>query len=327
MRPRVLITGASGFVGYHLISAAIDAGMEVHAAVRATSKISQLQHFNLRYVIPDYTDQDSLCELLERYQYNYIIHAAGITRARTLEEFNTVNAEYTRNLAMAARKADIPLEKFVFISSLAAVGPIPYDAVWPIPDGAAANPVTKYGMSKLNAEEYLYDMVNLPWVVLRPTAVYGPHERDLFVLFKTFKRGMDIHVGRSPQKLSFVYVKDLAKVAILALTAPTIHTGYNVSDGHSYDRYALGNISKRVLGVHMLRIHVPTPLIRLIAIAAEKFSRGMPLLNKERLLELNARNWNCNIEQIKRDLGFNPVYNLERGMEETLNWYTKHKWF
>lgn len=327
MMPKVLITGASGFVGYHLISAAVNAGMEVHAAIRSSSKVSQLQHFNLRYVIPDYTDQDSLCELLEQQQYNYIIHAAGVTRARTEEEYNTINAEYTRNLAMAARKADIPLEKFVFISSLAALGPISYDAVWPVPDGVAANPVTRYGMSKLKAEEYLHGMINLPWVILRPTAVYGPLERDLFVLFKTFKRGMDIHVGRAPQQLSFVYVKDLADATILALTAPPIHTGYNVSDGHSYDRYALANISKRVLGVNMLRIHIPTSLIRLIAMVAEKVSRQMPLLNKERLLELNARNWNCNIEQIRKDLGFNPVYNLERGMEETLNWYTKHKWF
>lgn len=327
MRPRVLITGASGFIGYHLISAAIDAGMEVHAAIRTTSKISQLQHFNLRYVIPDYTYQDSLCELLEQYQYNYIIHAARITGAHTEDQYIRVNAEYTFNLAMAARKADIPLEKFLFISSLAALGPVAYNEVWPTPDGIVANPVTRYGRSKLKAEEYLNGMADFPWVVLRPTAVYGPHGKELFKLFKTFKRGLDIQMGRTPRHLSFVYVKDLADAAILALTTPPIHTGYNVSDGHSYDRYALGNIFTRILGVHMLRIHMPMAVMKMIAALPEKLSRGISFMNKEKLLELNARNWNCNIEQIRRDLGFNPVYNLERGMEETLNWYTNNKWF
>ncbi|SFE01947.1 Nucleoside-diphosphate-sugar epimerase [Chitinophaga sp. CF118] len=327
MKPRILITGASGFIGYHLISAALNAGMEVHAAIRSSSKISQLQHFNLKYVIPDYTDTDSLCKLLEEYQYSYIVHAAGVTRANSEEEYKTLNAVYTLNLAKAARAADIPLEKFVFISSLAALGPVSYNATWPIPDGANANPITMYGQSKLLAEELLAGQKDLPWVVLRPTAVYGPLERDLFVLFKTFKRGMEIHVGRTPQQLSFVYVKDLADAVILALTAPPIHTGYNVSDGNSYDRYALANIFKRSLGVNMLRIHIPTPLVKLFATVSEKVSRGIPLLNNEKLRELNAQSWNCNIEQIRRDLGFNPNYNLETGMKETLNWYKENKWF
>jgi UDP-glucose 4-epimerase len=325
MKPKILITGASGFVGYHLISAAVNAGMEVHAAIRPSSKISQLQHFNLRYVIPDYTNQESLCALLEEHQYEYIIHAAGVTKARTAEEYNTINATYTLNLAQAAQKAAIPLKKFVFISSLAALGPVAYDAL--VPDGTDAQPVTRYGVSKLKAEEYLSTMTAIPWVILRPTAIYGPLEKDLFVLFKTFKKGFEFHMGKGPQQLSFVYVKDLADAVMLALAAPSIQTGYNISDGHSYGRYALADISRRILGVHMLRIHVPLALAKPFITLLEKVSRGIPLLNNDKLREVSAPSWNCSIQQIKRDLGYNPVYNLEKGMKETLEWYTNNKWF
>jgi len=327
MRKKVLITGASGFVGYHLVAAAVNAGMNVHAAVRSSSKTEQLQQFNVRYVTPEYTNHDSLVKLLEQNQYNYIIHAAGATRAGSADEYNTINAEYTRNLIRAAKQADIPLEKVVFISSLAALGPVGYDDVWPVPDGISASPVTRYGASKLLAEKYLEEFIDLPWVTLRPTAVYGPYEKDLFVLFKTFKRGMEFYMGRKPQKLSFVYVKDLADAAILALTTPPIHTGYNISDGECYDRYALANIFKRILGVHMLRVHIPIPVVKLIATISEMISKGTPLLNNEKLRELTARNWNCNIDQARFDLGFNPQYNLGKGMEETLIWYKENKWF
>jgi nucleoside-diphosphate-sugar epimerase len=327
MKPRILITGASGFVGYHLISAAYDAGMEIHAAIRSSSNISHLQHFNLRYVIPDYTDQESLCGLLEEHQYDYIIHAAGTTKARTGADYDAVNAMYTLNLAQAAQKAAIPLKKFVFISSLAALGPVAYNAAWPVPDGADANPVTLYGKSKLRAEKYLATMTALPWIVLRPTAVYGPLEKDLFVLFKTFKKGFEFHMGKAPQQLSFVYVKDLADAVMLALTSPSIQTGYNISDGHSYSRYALADISRRIFGVRMVRIHVPLALAKPAITLLEKMSRGIPLLNNDKLLEVSAPSWNCNIQQIKRDLGYNPVYNLEKGMKETIEWYTNNKWF
>jgi nucleoside-diphosphate-sugar epimerase len=134
-------------------------------------------------------------------------------------------------------------------------------------------------------------------------------------------------MGKGPQQLSFVYVKDLADAVLLALKTPSIQRGYNVSDGYSYGRYALADISRRILGVHMLRIHVPLSVAKPAITLLEKVSRGIPLLNNDKLLEVSAPNWNCNIEQIKRDLGYNPVYNLEKGMKETLEWYTNNKWF
>lgn len=327
MKPRILITGASGFVGYHLVEAALDAGMEVYAAVRASSSVSHLKHLPVNYVYPDFSQKDELRKLITDHQFDYIIHGAGITKARSLQEYNEVNAEYTRNLAVAAGESEVPLRKFVFISSLAAVGPIAYDASWPVPDVETPQPVTSYGKSKLLAEQYLGAISDVPWVALRPTAVYGPREKDLFVLFKTFKRGFEPYMGRGAQWLSFVYVKDLAQAAILALNAPVKGTIYNISDGNSYDRYALANVIKRHLNLHTFRIHLPLPVIKAVAVISEMVSRGAPLLNKDKLNELTAANWNCSIEKISQDLGYSPRYDLEKGMQETLDWYIANKWF
>jgi UDP-glucose 4-epimerase len=323
MKQRVLITGASGFVGYHLITAALAAGLEVHAAIRLSSNVDHLEPLNLKYVVPDFEDIDSLKALLEHYQYDYIIHAAGQTRARSEFEMNRVNTFYTGNLALAAQEANIPLKKFVFISSLAAIGPIGYNEEWPEVKEPA--PVTSYGKSKLLAEQFL-PATSLPWVVLRPTAVYGPREKDLFVLFKTFKRGWEPYIGRFSQRLSFVYVVDLARVAVQALTAPGTAVSYNISDGRQYDRYALAEIVKKMLQVRTFRFHLPLGLIRLVAGLLEYTSSGVPLLNREKLRELTAPSWNCSIQRLQHDLGFQPAYDLETGMQETIRWYISNKW-
>jgi UDP-glucose 4-epimerase len=327
MKPRILITGASGFVGYHLIEAALDAGMEVHAAVRASSNTKHLQHLDVQYVSPDFSNKEKLCELLAQHQYDYILHGAGITKARTIEEYNQVNASYTQNLAIAALDSGIPLKKFVFISSLASMGPVAYDADGYCPDGETGTPVTNYGRSKLLAEQYLRALPALPWVILRPTAVYGPRERDLFVLFQTLRKGLEPYMGRRPQRLSFVYVKDLAKAAILALTKPVKNTGYNITDGNIYDRYALADVTKQILQLRTFRFYMPLPIIKMVAAVSEAVSKGAPLLNKDKIFELTAENWNCNIDKLKNDLGYQPAYDLKKGMKETLDWYTENKWF
>src|SRR6201985_3167243 len=125
MKQRVLITGASGFVGYHLITEALKNNLEVFAAVRKTSKIDHLKEFDIQYTYPDFDSVAGLKKELEEKQYHYIIHAAGVTAAKTRQDYDRVNAEYTYNLALAASQANIGLKKFVFLSSLAALGPLP----------------------------------------------------------------------------------------------------------------------------------------------------------------------------------------------------------
>lgn len=325
MKQKLLITGASGFVGYHLVTAAIDAGFEVYAGVRKSSNIQHLLSLPVRFAYPDFGDVDALKKDIERNQYDYIIHAAGITKAATQEAYDYVNAGYAYNLAAAA--AALPVKRFVFISSLAAIGPTGYSNKAPIDESYLPRPLTGYGRSKLLAEEKLLSLKGLPLVILRPTAVYGPRERDIFIMFKTLRRGLEPYIGRKPQYLSFVYVKDLADVTIRALTAGDPRSIYHVSDGKAYDRYKLADISKRILGRKTLKFHVPRAIVQTIASVLETFSRNStPTLNKEKLHELTAENWNCSIEKIRQELGYQPQYDLEHGLEETLQWYKENKW-
>src|ERR1700761_8352937 len=154
MKERVLITGASGFVGYHLIVEALQNNLEVFAAVRKSSKVDHLKDLAIQYVYLEYHDQDALNKAIKEKQYHYIIHAAGLTRAMSVEEYDRVNATYTFNLAQAALASGSEFKKFVLISSLAAVGPLHIlDGI--ITEDTPANPITAYGRSKLLAEAKL----------------------------------------------------------------------------------------------------------------------------------------------------------------------------
>ncbi|MFT3827543.1 MAG: NAD(P)-dependent oxidoreductase [Chitinophagaceae bacterium] len=327
MNNKVLITGASGFVGFHLIEAALEKGLEVYAAVRKSSNVQHLQGYNIQYTYPDLTSIESLKKDIEEKQYSFIIHAAGATKAKRQEDYNEINAQYTYNIIKAAEQSGVAIQKIVMMSSLAAIGPLSNikDA---ITETTIAAPVTQYGKSKLLAEERL-STSPLPWIVLRPTAVYGPRERDIFMLFKSIGRGMEPYMGKISQQLSFIYVKDLAAITVSALFSPVAHAIYNITDGRGYDRYELATIIKKELNRKTLRIHIPMPVIRALAVTMEKTYGWLgktPVLNREKLHELTAANWYCDINKIKQELGFKPRYHLENGLKETIEWYKQHQW-
>lgn len=328
MKKKVLITGASGFVGYHLIVEALQNDLDVYAAVRPNSKIDHLKQFDINYTYLNYSSVEDLKKEIDDKKYNYIIHAAGVTKAKTLDDYNRVNGEFSRNLAFAAVQAIIPIEKFVQVSSLAALGPI-QDLKNLIQDDSKPNPVTSYGQSKLLAEKYLLEIPDLPLIIIRPTAVYGPREQDLFVIFQAINRGVEPHIGRFRQQLSFIYVKDLAKVLVKALTIPAIGEVYNITDGMVYDRYALADTTKSILNKKPIRIHLPVFIVNGLAILLDRLylkRQSTPVLNKEKMNELTAVNWACDINRAQRDLNFLPQYTLKEGLSQTLRWYKENKW-
>ncbi|UIR56387.1 NAD(P)-dependent oxidoreductase [Sphingobacterium sp. SRCM116780] len=329
MNKKILITGASGFVGYHLVQAAHEAGLEVHAAVRKTSDVSEIKAFVNKFVYPNFKDKESLIELLEQEQYAYIVHAAAMTRAKNEKDLIDVNVGYTEHLAGAIREANIPLERFVFISSLAAVGPVAYDAP-AINERNKFHPVTAYGRSKVLAEQMLEKQQNDKLSIIRPTAVYGPREKDLFVLFKTLNSGFDAYIGKSPQKLTFVFVKDLVDAILNACFFDTGKmTAYNITDGLVYDRYDMAAIFKKYTAKSLFRFHIPFTIVKGVARVMElayKKSKAIPVLYPERLNELTAASWACDISASKENIQYNPKYDLDTGLKITLQWYRDHKW-
>ena len=328
MKKRVLITGASGFVGYHLITAALDSDLEVFAAVRPSSNVTHLKDLDINYTNLDFSNQEQLTKEITDKKYSYIIHASGITKAKTKTEYDTVNAGYTKNLALAAVASGISIEKFVFVSSLAAMGPLK-DLSGTIQDNSPAQPVTNYGASKLLGEQYLKEIKGLPLIVIRPTAVYGPREKDIYILLQTINKGLEPYIGSFDQQISFIYVKDLAKIIVDSLFSSVTNKQYNVSDGGVYNRYALAEGVKKAMHKKTFKFHLPVFVVAALASLMEmlyKSSDSSPALNKEKMNELTAINWACSIDNVKRDLGFNPRYNLESGLAETINWYKINKW-
>lgn len=328
MKKRVLITGATGFVGYHLIKSALANGLEVYANVRKSAATDHLKDFQINYVDLDFGSIYLLRENIEEKKYDYIVHAAAVTKAKNLDDYNKVNAIYTRNLAVAAAQSTHSIQKFIFISSLAALGPLKQKNE-KLTEKSASNPVTGYGISKALAETYLAQVPDLPLIIFRPTAVYGPREKDIFILIKTIKAGLELYIGRQEQELSFVHVTDLANIIIRALASDVVGKAYNISDGAVYKRSSFADYVSKALGKKTLTIHVPVAVIKGLAWGMERFYGAfnkIPALNVDKIKELTALNWGCDIKNIQNDFGFVPQFGLEKGINETINWYQKNNW-
>ncbi|QIL38013.1 NAD(P)-dependent oxidoreductase [Pedobacter sp. HDW13] len=328
MKKRILITGATGFVGFHLIEAALAKGLEVFANVRKSSQTAHLQGLGINFVELDFESIYQMAKHVQEYKYDYVIHAAAVTKAENLDQYHKYNAGYTRNLAIAVAQAAHQVEKFVFVSSLAALGPLK-NAGSQLSDNGASNPVTHYGKSKALAETYLQHIDNLPWLVFRPTAVYGPREREILMVIKAINRGLEVYMGDKEQQLSFVYVKDLAQIMVSSLQSAMVNKSYNVSDGHVYGRSAFAEHARAIMQKRTFKVQVPLSLIKGIAWSLEKgykLIRKMPTLNIDKVNELTGINWSCDIKNIKNDLGYSPQYQLQQGLEETIKWYQINKW-
>jgi len=302
--------------------------LDVYAAVRQQSDTSHLDSIKVSYVSLDYSSVEGLRDVLEKHQFQYIIHAAGITKAKDQAVYNKINAEYSRNLGLAISTVNYKVKKFVFLSSLAALGPLK-NLSEKLQDKSKAHPVTSYGASKILAEQYLSEIPGLPIITIRPTAVYGPREKDLFILFNTINKGLEPYIGNFKQQLSFVYVVDLATIVVKALFSEIVGATYNISDGKVYDRYALAFFIRQALGKKTLKFHLPIAVVNLLASTMELLysrSKEAPTLNKEKMAELTAVNWACDIQNIQKDLGYAPFFDLEKGVSETVTWYKSNNW-
>ncbi len=324
---KVLITGANGFIGHHLIKSAQDAGLKVYAGVRPSSNTESLKKLNIDIVPINYDVPTALKATLVEFGFNYIIHNAGTTQAQSSEEFFKVNSQITKNFVDALDGEDVVNEKFILMSSLAAQGPGEIGKSIHVND--VEKPITMYGESKLDAEKHLFASSKLNFTIFRPTAVYGPREKDLLILVKMLKKKLELYIGRKPQQLSFVYVEDLSNLVVASLNSEQSRKKYIVTDGNSYGRYKFPTIIKQLLQKTTVKLHVPFILINSVAKLLEftgKFTKKTSAINTEKIKELTAENWGCDISNTVAELNYIPQYNLQAGLEKTIKWYQNNKW-
>lgn len=326
-----MITGATGFIGSFIAEEALRRGMSVWAAVRKSSSRAYLQDGRINFVELNLSSEADLVKQMSRLSFDYVVHAAGVTKCVNKEDFFRINTEGTKNLVMALRKLNMPLRKFVDISSLSVVGPVceeqPYRE---IKDTDRPRPNTAYGKSKLLAEEFLDSLYGFPYVILRPTGVYGPRERDYFLMAKSIKGHTDFAVGYRPQDLTFVFVLDVVQAVFLALESSVTRRKYFLSDGNVYASRTFSDLIRRELGnPWLIRIKAPLWLLRVITLCGDcmgKLTGKVSALNNDKYHIMRQRNWRCDITPAHRELGYNPQYDLERGVKITMQWYRDNGW-
>lgn len=326
---KILITGASGFIGSFMVERALALGMETWAAVRPTSSRKYLTDKRIHFINLNLGNEKELYTQLKEHldtegrPFDYVIHAAGATKCRRAEDFFSINAEGTERLALSLRLTEALNAdgRFVFISSLSVMGPAHEKDNQTITEHDLPVPNTAYGASKLQAESLLADVKGLNYVVLRPTGVYGPRERDYAMMAQSIRRHIDFAVGYRPQTLTFIYVADLVDAAFLALEHGECGRKYFLTDGAEYSSRAFSDLIQQRLGVrHVLHVTAPLWVLRVVSWIAEHAARMLgttSTLNSDKYRIMCQRNWRCDITPARKELGYCPQWPLKRGVDAT----------
>ena len=335
MNNKILVTGASGFIGSFLVEGGLAEGMQVWAGVRKSSSRKYLQDERIRFAELDFTDSDRLASQLLKHKeehggWDYIIHCAGVTKCLDKAGFEIGNYWATRHFIETLMKLDMAPKNFIFISSLSIFGPIREKDYSSICETDKPAPNTAYGVSKLKTEEYLQSLKDFPYVIFRPTGVYGPRERDYFLMVKSICNHVDFVAGFKRQDITFIYVKDLVQAVYLAIKKDVKYRSYFVSDGEVYNSRTFSDLIRKELGnPWMIRFVCPLFLLKAISYIVEFFSHFThkpSTLNRDKYNIMKQRNWRCDISPLVKELGYKPEYKLERGVKEIISWYKKEGW-
>ena len=328
----ILVTGASGFIGSFIVEEALRRGFETWAAVRKSSSRAYLRDERIHFLELDLSSEQALTDQLRGYTFDYVVHAAGATKCLHANDFYTINYEGTRNLVNAILKLQMPLKRFVYLSSLSVFGDIkeqlPYQE---ITEHDVPRPNTAYGKSKLKAEQFLDSIGNaFNYVILRPTGVYGPREKDYFLMAKSIKGHVDFSVGFKRQDITFVYVRDVVQAVFLAFDRGMSGRHYFLSDGNVYQSSTFSNYLRNEMGhPWWIRVKAPVWVLRVVTVLGEQVGKAtgkITALNNDKYNILKQRNWRCNIEPTCDELGYHPQYDLQRGVSETVAWYKENNW-
>lgn len=329
MREKILITGSNGLIGSYLVDEAIKNGLDVYSGVRKGSNHESLKAKDTILTYMDFNDRAGLVQLLKTHEFDYIIHNAGITKSPDKSQFYNVNVKLLISLCNAIEESGVNIKKFVFISSLAAFGPADDLPNHIVTDETTPNPVTAYGRSKLEAETFLKSRANLPYVIIRPTAVYGPKDKEFLNVYQMIDNGVNLQPGLDRQFITLIYTKDLAAIIIKATLSIYTQTAYFVTDGNLYSSDHFVNIIKKILNKSTINIKVPLFLVKIITFFTENISRftgNYSILNTDKVSELEARYWNCDATKFKKELDYEIQYNLEDAIKESVMWYRQNKW-
>jgi len=323
---KVLITGASGFIGSRLREELLVAGSDVVAIRRPGSPPAKAG----RSVEADYARVADLERIMREEKPDYVLHVAGATKGSSYEDFRLGNVMPTRNLLTALRGEHPDIKRFVLVSSLTAYGPSATSA--PHREANPRRPIEYYGQSKLEAEQVVEEEVaGVPWTIVRPSGVYGPGDTDHFTLFQSAVLGWNLFYGNRDRYMSCIYLDDCVRgILEAARHEQTVGKGYFLTSDTqlTWDRFQSEIVS--VVGRPVRDLDLPEQLMWVSAFAGEVATRidKKPRLFNLQKAKLGAQQaWTCVGDAARRDFGFEAEVDLAEGIRLTHEWYLANDWY
>lgn len=321
---KAFITGGTGFIGSHLVDSLIqEGGHELRCLVRKDEK--WLEGKSFKRINSDLNNLPVLQDAVEGV--DVIFHLAGVVKAPDMKTFERVNVEATENLLRLALRTKVP--NIIILSSLAAAGP---SFSVPITEDAPMLPVSRYGESKKRMEELIQKISDnkTTITILRPSAVYGPREEDIYTFFKIAQKGICPIVGSgSGRAISLAHVDDIVNGIHLARKCD--HQGvktYFLASERGYNWHEIRDATSMALGKKLITINVPARFVRSIGTISEttaSFFGKYPIMNEDKAKEM-VLSWECSVEKARKELGYKQRINLLDGIEQTISWYKLHNW-
>lgn len=326
---KAFVTGATGFLGSHLIDRLLEKGWEVHALVRKSSNLRWLSGKKINLYYGDVVgDLAALREGLK--EVDLCFHLAGVIRAARPSDYDKVNAEGTRNVLESLLQVNPKVGKVVVVTSLAASGPAQNGR--PLNETDDCRPVTDYGKSKLKAEKIAMSYCDrLPVTIIRPPGIYGPRDTQIYHYFKMATRGFIILPRGGERRLNLVHSDDVVQGILLAAESPQ-STGetFFIGDGENYSwEEIVDQVSAAVRPRGVFKLRLPKSMGYLLGGGGEIFMRltGQIIpINLTNIKNFFKGNWVLDIGKARRILGYRPTHPLAEGLQETAAWYRKQGW-
>ncbi len=321
----VLVTGANGFIGSRVCQLLVASGYAVRIICRQTSDLSLIQDIPYAKFIGDITDPDTLGAAVSGV--DYIIHLAGLVKAKTEAAFFRVNQYGTLCLLNAVKNNNLDLKKFVLISSVAASGPA---SDIPRKESDPPAPITTYGRSKLAGEEATRPFRDLiPIAVVRPPAVYGPGDQAILTVFDVVNKGLRPYMAGGNNRVQMVYVDDLARGIKAAMESDrSAGETYFIADTQSYSVREMMDIIGRLLDKKGIGITIPMWLLKIIAFFSETFFKMIgrtPMFSRQKVRDLTT-DWKLDVSKARDHLDFETAVDFPEGARITIEWYRREGW-
>lgn len=322
-----VVTGASGFVGSHMVDKLLAEGHHVRCIVRSTSSKKWLDNKPVEIIDCGLFDKEALKIILK--DADYLFHIAGVVKSKKPEGYFSGNVDTTRILLESLCEVNPNIKRVVISSSMTACGPSLNGIT--STEETVEHPITNYGRSKYAQEQLAKKFMDkIPISILRLHAVYGERDTEIFKVFQTYKMGLMTLVGFDEKRLNLVHVADTVDGMFqAAMSEKAKNQIYFIASEKSYTWPGISKEIEKAFGRRALTVRFPHFLVYTVAAFAEffsMFSSKPATFNLEKARDFVQKDWTCDVSKAMIDFNYKQKVSLVEGMKRTIDWYREMKW-